>query len=137
MNVLFALLRRTLAVLAFAACAGVTASAQTPPNDDATTAPAAPAVAPAGGHFKDCHGFIRHVSDLNIKVHCIDGDASDQSFLYFPKYTNLRDGKSVQTATLRPQTPIHIIYTQSLGIKKAYKIFVADPNGHGLYGFRS
>jgi hypothetical protein len=138
MNVLFALLRRTLAALALAACAGVTAFAQTPPNDDATTAPAAPGAAiPAGGHFKECHGFIRHVSDLNIKVHCIDGDASDQSFLYFPKYTNLRDGKSIQTTALRPQTPIHILYTQSLGIKKAYKIFIADPNGHGLYGFRS
>lgn len=135
MNVLFALLRRTLAVFALAASVGTTAYAQTLPSDDATTAPAA--VAPAGGHFKDCHGFIRHVSDLNIKVHCIDGNASDQSFLYFPRYTNLRDGKSVQTRELLPETPVHVLYTQWLGIKKAYKIFVADPNGHGLYGFRS
>jgi hypothetical protein len=54
-----------------------------------------------------------------------------------PRYTNLRAGKSVQTKDLRPDTPIHIFYTQSLGVKKAYKIYVADPNGKGLYGFRS
>jgi hypothetical protein len=135
MNALFASIRRTLAVLAIVAATGVAASAQSaPPDNDATTAPGA---APAGGHYKECHGFIRHVSDLNIKVHCIDGDASDQSFLYFPKYANLRDGKSIQTTSLHPDTPVHILYTQSLGIKKAYKIFIADPNGHGVYGFRS
>lgn len=130
MNVSFAPLRRTLAALALLALAAAPAYAQTPPPppaDDATPA----------GHFKECHGFIRHVSDLNIKVHCIDGNASDQSFLYFPRYANLRDGKSMQTTDLRPDTPVHVLYTQSVGIKKAYKIFVADPNGHGLYGFRS
>ena len=92
---------------------------------------------PPGGKFKECHGYVRHVSDLNMKVHCIDGNASDQSFLYLPRYANLRDGKSVQTSSLHPDTPVHIFYTQSLGVKKAYKVFVADPNGHGLYGFRS
>jgi hypothetical protein len=132
MTFLFALLRRTLAasVLVALAVVPVVAQAQTPPPDDNGTLP-------AGGKFKECHGYIRHVSDLNMKVHCIDGNASDQSFLYLPRYTNLRDGKSVQTTSLRPDTPVHIIYTQSVGIKKAYKIYVADPNGHGLYGFRS
>jgi hypothetical protein len=130
MNVPFAPLRRTLAALALFASAVSPAYAQTPPPADAGTPP-------PGSHFKDCHGFVRHVSDLNIKVHCIDGNASDQSFLYFPRYANLRDGKSVQTTDLRPDTPVHIIYTQSVGIKKAYKIYVADPSGHGLYGFRS
>ena len=129
MTVSFAPFRRTLAALALIALAGAPAYAQTPPPS--------PPDAPGGGHFKECHGFVRHVSDLNIKVHCIDGNASDQSFLYSPRYANLRDGKSVQTTDLRPDTPVHILYTQSVGIKKAYKIYVADPSGHGLYGFRS
>jgi hypothetical protein len=129
MTFLFAL-RRTLAACVLVALASPPAWAQTaPPNDNGTL--------PAGGKFKECHGYIRHISDLNMKVHCIDGNASDQSFLYIPKYANAHDGKSIQTKDLRPETPVHIYYTQSLGIKKAYKIYVADPNGVGLYGFRS
>jgi hypothetical protein len=130
MTLLFALLRRLLAAAALATLVAAPALAQAPPPDDNGTLP-------AGGKFKECHGYVRHVSDLNMKVHCIDGNASDQSFLYLPRYSNLRDGKSVQTSNLRPDTPVHILYTQSLGVKKAYKIYVADPNGHGLYGFRS
>ena len=130
MTFLFALFRRTLAAFVLIALAGAPVLAQTPPPDDN-------GMLPAGGKFKECHGYIRHVSDLNMKVHCIDGNASDQSFLYLPRYANLRDGKSVQTTSLHPDTPVHVIYTQSVGIKKAYKIYVADPNGHGLYGFRS
>ena len=130
MTVTFAPFLRTLAVLAALALGAGPALAQTAPPDDNGTIP-------AGGKFKECHGYVRHVSDLNMKVHCIDGNASDQSFLYLPRYANLRDGKSVQTTSLHPDTPVHIFYTQSLGVKKAYKIFVADPNGHGLYGFRS
>ena len=124
MRFLFASLAAVLVAVA------VPAFAQTPPPDDNGTIP-------AGGKFKECHGYVRHVSDLNMKVHCIDGNASDQSFLYIPRYAKLHDGKSVQTADLKPDTPVHIYYTQSLGVKKAYKVFVADPNGHGLYGFRS
>jgi hypothetical protein len=130
MTFLFALLRRTLAAAALATLVAAPALAQTPPPDDN-------GVLPAGGKFKECHGYVRHVSDLNMKVHCIDGNASDQSFITMPRYTNLRAGKSVQTKDLRPDTPIHIFYTQSLGVKKAYKIYVADPNGKGLYGLRS
>jgi hypothetical protein len=130
MTVSFAPLLRTLAAFAVVALTAVPALAQTPPPDDNGTLP-------AGGKFKECHGYIRHVSDLNIKVHCIDGNASDQSFLYMPKFAKASDGKSVQTKNLAPETPVHIYYTQALGIKKAYKIYVADPNGHGLYGFRS
>ena len=126
----FALLRRTLAAAMLVGLTGAPLLAQTPPPDDNGTLP-------PSGKYKECHGYIRHVSDLNMKVHCIDGNPSDQSFLYLPKYANLRSGKSVQTAELLPDTPVHIYYTQSLGIKKAYKIFVADPNGHGIYGFRS
>jgi hypothetical protein len=122
-------LRRTLAAFALALLAAP-AIAQTPPPDDN-------GMLPPGGRFKECHGYVRHVSDLNMRVHCIDGNPSDQSFLYLPRYAKLRSGKSVQTIALRPETPVHIFYTQSLGVKKAYKIYVADPNGHGLYGFRS
>jgi hypothetical protein len=130
MTVPFAPFLRTLAVLAIAVLSATPVLAQTAPPDDNGTIP-------AGGKFKECHGYVRHVSDLNLKVHCIDGNASDQSFLYLPRYANLRDGKSVQTTHLLPDTPVHIFYTQSLGVKKAYKIYVAEPNGHGLYGFRS
>jgi hypothetical protein len=130
MTVPFAPFLRTLAAIVAVALCAVPALAQTPPPDDN-------GMLPPGGKFKECHGYIRHVSDLNMKVHCIDGNASDQSFLYLPKYANLREGKSIQTRDLRPETPVHIFYTQSLGVKKAYKVYVADPNGHGLYGFRS
>jgi hypothetical protein len=123
-------LRRVLAAFALVTLVAAPAFAQTPPPDDNGTLP-------PGGKFKECHGYVRHVSDLNMRVHCIDGNPSDQSFLYLPRYAKLRNGKSVQTVDLLPETPVHIYYTQSLGVKKAYKIFVADPNGHGLYGFRS
>jgi hypothetical protein len=130
----FAPLLRTLAVLTIAVWTPLAASAQpmgaTPPPDDNGTIP-------AGGRFKECHGYVRHVSDLNMKVHCIDGNPSDQSFLYIPRFVHLRDGKSIQTKDLTPETPVHIYYTQSLGIKKAYKVYVADPNGNGVYGFRT
>ena len=130
MPLLFALFSRTLAVAALTALVAAPVLAQTPaPVDDSTV--------PPGSKFKECHGYIRHVSDFNMRVHCIDGDPSDQSFLYFPHYAKLRSGKSIQITDLRPQTPIHILYTQSLGVKKAYKVFVADPSGRGLYGFRS
>jgi hypothetical protein len=91
-----------------------------------------------GGKIRDCHGYVRHVSTENIRVHCIDGVPADLSFLYAPNFaTLLSNGKSVQTKDLKPNTPVHVEFTQSLGIRKAYKIFVANPNGHGLYGFKS
>jgi len=91
-----------------------------------------------GGKIRDCHGYVRHVSTENIRVHCIDGRPADLSFLYAPNFaTLLSNGKSVQTKDLKPGTPVHVEFTQSLGIRKAYKIFVANPNGHGLYGFKS
>jgi hypothetical protein len=134
----FAHVLATLAAGALAVALPLGAAAQAPPPGPGATPPASDnGTLPAGGHFKECHGYIRHVSDVNIKVHCIDGNASDQSFLYLPRYANLRDGKSIQTKDLAPDTPVHIYYTQSLGIKKAYKIYVADPMGNGLYGLRS
>ncbi len=125
---LFASLRRSLpglaalAVLAAAAPAGAVTGGAIPP----------------GGHYRDCHGYVRHVSTTNIRVHCIDGVPADLSFLYAPNYATLmKNGKSVQTKDLEPNTPVHVVFTQSLGVRKASKIFVADPSGHGLYGFKS
>jgi hypothetical protein len=106
----------------------------------ATAAPAwaDDSTAPAGGHYRECHGYVRHVSTTNIRVHCIDGTPADLSFLYAPNFATLfSDGKSVQTKDLQPGTPVHVIFTQSLGVRKAAKIFVADPNGRGMYGFKS
>ena len=91
-----------------------------------------------GGKIRDCHGYVRHVSTENIRVHCIDGVPADLSFLYAPNFATLfADGKSVQTKDLKPGTPVHVEFTQSLGVRKAYKIYVADPKGRGLYGFKS
>ena len=88
-----------------------------------------------GGKIRHCHGYVRHVSTENI---CVDGVPADLSFLYAPNFATLfSSGKSVQTKDLKPNTPVHVEFTQSLGIRKAYKIFVADPRGHGLYGFKS
>lgn len=130
MTVPFAPFLKLLAAVVAVVLVAAPVSAQTPPPDDN-------GMLPAGGKFKECHGYVRHVSTLNIKVHCIDGNASDQSFLYTPKYVKASDGKSIQTKELLPETPVHLYYTQSIGVKKAYKIYIADPNGQGLYGFRS
>jgi hypothetical protein len=129
---LFASLPRSLSVpLALAALAmfAVPAAAQVTQRNDASV---------PGGKIRDCHGYVRHVSTENIRVHCIDGRPADLSFLYAPNFATLfSNGKSVQTKDLKPGTPVHVEFTQSLGIRKAYKIYVANPNGHGLYGFKS
>jgi hypothetical protein len=122
---LFDPLRRSLLALALAGSvlAPLTAGAQG---------------APAGGKWRDCHGYVRHVSDTNIRVHCIDGVPADLSFLYAPNYEALfSNGKSLQAKDLQPGTPVHILFTQSLGVRKAYKIYIVDPHGHGLFGFSS
>jgi hypothetical protein len=92
---------------------------------------------PPGGKYKDCHGYMLHVSAANIRVHCIDGVPKDLSFISWPKSVNLADGTTKQTVSLKPQTPVHVIFTESLGVRHAYKIYVANPKGHGLYGFKS
>lgn len=122
----FDLLRRTLAATTLVALTSVAAAAAPASNDSASD-----------GHFKQCHGYIRHISDVNIKVHCIDGVPSDQSFIYFPRYAHLRDGKSIEVKELHADTPVHVLYTQTLGVKKAYEIFVTDQNGNGLYDVRT
>jgi hypothetical protein len=129
---LFAPFRRSLPVLAaLAAFASTTlaASAAVTERQGASV---------PGGKIRDCHGYVRHVSTENIRVHCVDGVPADLSFLYAPNFATLfSNGKSVQTKDLKPGTPVHVEFTQSLGIRKAYKIFVADPKGHGRFGFKS
>jgi len=124
--------RRTLAALAcLALTSGVlVASAQTQ-QPQTTLAPQREddGSIPAGGKFKQCHGYIRHVSTANMKVHCIDGNPSDQSFLTVPKFAKLTSGKTTETTLLKPDTPVHVYYTQSLGVKKAYRVFVDDTTG--------
>lgn len=102
-----------------------------------TQASAAYANTPPGGKYKDCHGYMLHVSAANIRVHCIDGVPKDLSFISWPKQVNLADGTTKQTVSLKANTPVHVIFTESLGVRHAYKIYVANPNGHGLYGFKS
>jgi len=92
---------------------------------------------PPGGKYKDCHGYMLHVSMNNIRVHCIDGVPADLSFLSWPKFTDLPNGKTVQTNSLKPGTPVHVIFSQSLGLRHAYKVYVANPKGHGLFGFKA
>jgi hypothetical protein len=92
---------------------------------------------PPGGKYHDCHGYVDHVSFQNVRVHCIDGVAKDLSFLSWPKVVDLKNGETMQTSALKPGTPVHVIFSQSLGVRHAYKIYVADPQGHGLYGFKS
>ncbi|HEY0393785.1 MAG TPA: hypothetical protein VGD01_04755 [Candidatus Elarobacter sp.] len=129
---LFDSLRRSLpalAALAVVASSTLVASAAVTERQGASV---------PGGKIRDCHGYVRHVSSENIRVHCIDGVPADLSFLTAPNFATLfSNGKSVQTKDLKPNTPVHVLFTQSLGIRKAYKIYVADPNGHGLYGFKS
>lgn len=138
MHSCFAPFRRTLAALAcFALTSGaLVAAADTPAQTQGPqTTLAAPQTEdngsiPAGGKFKECHGYLRHVSTVNMKVHCIDGNPSDQSFLTVPKFAKLTSGKTIETQLLKPDTPVLVYYTQSLGVKKAYRVFVDDTNGH-------
>jgi len=115
--------------LAFAAVAALVAGS--------FSAPSAANTLPPGGKYKDCHGYMLHVSMQNVRVHCIDGVPADLSFLSWPKFTDLPDGKTVQTNSLKSGTPVHVVFSQSLGIRHAYKIYVANPRGHGLFGFKA
>ena len=92
---------------------------------------------PPGGKYKDCHGYMRHVSLVNARVHCIDGIPADVSFLTWPKFVNLPDGTTMESVKLKPNQPVHVIYSQVIGVRHAYKVYLAKPNGHGLYGFKT
>jgi hypothetical protein len=103
----------------------------------AVTLAAGPGSAPPGGKYHDCHGYVRHVSLENVRVHCIDGVPADISFLSWPKFVNLPNGTTMESKNLKPGTPVHVVFTFSLGLRHAYKVYVANPKGHGLYGFKT
>ncbi len=99
--------------------------------------PASAKTLPPGGHYKQCYGTIDHVSLGNVRVHCTNGRPADLSFLAWPKFTDLPGGKTIQTERLKPGTRVHVIFTQSLGVRHVYKVFVTKPNGRGDFGFKS
>lgn len=88
---------------------------------------------PPGGKYKNCHGYILHVSLENVRVHCTDGIPANLSFLSWPKFVKFPDGTTVQSKDLKPYTRVHVIFTQSLGIRHAYKVFVYGSHGRALY----
>ncbi len=122
-----------LRTLAFAVAGIIAATAALP----ASAQNSGPGNGPPGGKYRDCHGYVRHVSLENVRVHCIDGTPADISFLSWPKFVSLPTGKTMESKDLKPGTPVHVVFTQSLGIRHAYKVYVANPNGHGLYGFKT
>src|SRR5579872_5943058 len=101
------------------------------------TCAAGPGNGPPGGKYRDCHGYVRHVSLENVRVHCIDGTPADVSFLAWPKFVEMPSGKTMESKDLKPGTPVHVIFTQSLGVRHAYKVYLADPKGRGLFGFKT
>ena len=121
-------MRTTLGIITFLFAIGATVPALA-----STTA----GVVPVGGKYKDCHGYVRHVSKANVRVHCVDGTPADMSFLGWPQFVDAPGGKTVAEKDLKPGTPVHVIFTQSLGVRHAYKVYVADPKGRGLYGFKT
>jgi hypothetical protein len=121
-------LRNSLAALALASTALLSYPATTSAKYESV---------PPGGKYKDCHGYVRHISAANIRVHCIDGVPADLSFISYPKYAQTVGGRTIQAKDLKPGTPVHVIFTESLGVRHAYKVYVANPQGHGLYGFKA
>lgn len=91
---------------------------------------------PPGGHWKNCYGWIDHVSLENMRVHCTNGIPADLSFISWPTFVDLPDGKTLQSKDLKPGTRVHVIFTQSLGLRQAYKVFVLGPMGHARYGIK-
>ena len=92
---------------------------------------------PPGGRFHECHGALVHLSAENIRVHCLDGVPKDLSFISYPKYASWTDGRTTQSKLLKPGTRVRVVFTQALGIRQAYKIFVVDPSGEDTTAIRS
>lgn len=113
--------------LALAAGLSLAASAATP---------APYAQKPPGGKYKDCHGYVLESAQDVFRVHCIDGNPVDISFDYFPDSAERADKTMLDRKDLKPQTPVHVKYTQSWGKHRAYEVFVADPDATGTYGFK-
>ena len=98
--------------------------------------PAPYAQMPVGGKYKDCHGYVTAASSARLTVHCIDGTPFDLAFSEFPDTVDEKDGSTMKTADLKEKTPVHILYGQSIGTHKAYRIMLADPDATGPFGFK-
>jgi hypothetical protein len=85
-----------------------------------------PPAVPPGGSYHVCNGLMLHVSSLNIRVHCTDGNPKDLSFISWPKLAHYWDGRSVQSQLLVPGTPVRVVFTQSMGLRHAEEITVYD-----------
>jgi hypothetical protein len=81
---------------------------------------------PPGGKYHTCSGQVVHVSSINIRVHCTDGNPIDLSFLSWPKIAHFSNGRTVQSQLLTPGTPVFVVFTQSLGFRQATDITVYD-----------
>jgi len=79
---------------------------------------------PPGGRYKDCFGTIDHVSLQNVRVHCTNGTPVDESFLSWPKFVSLPDDTTVESKYLHPGTRVHVVFSQSLGLRHAYKVYI-------------
>lgn len=117
--------RLTHAALALAIGAAATAPAFAEPKG----------VPPPGGKYHDCQGYIRHISVANMRVHCENGRPYDISFLSWPKFT-MPDGRTVNQKDLKPGTRVHLVFTQSLGIRHVQKAFVVS-GGRGVNELRN
>jgi hypothetical protein len=92
---------------------------------------------PAGGKYKDCHGYVLEAQEKSLTVHCIDGTPVDLTFeLPITQDVLHADGTITQVKELKKDTPVHVQFTQSFGTHKAYKIYLADPEAKGDYGFK-
>ena len=98
--------------------------------------PAPYAQMPVGGKYKDCHGYVVSVANSSLKVHCIDGTPFDLTFSQFPDTVDEKDGSTMKSADLKEKTAVHVLYGQSFGSHKAYRIMLADPDASGPFGFK-
>ena len=88
---------------------------------------------PAGGKWHYCHGTMDHVSSLNIRVHCMDGNPMDMSFISWPKLAHFSDGRTIQSSKLIPGMPVTVAFTMSLGFRHAYEITVNMPGDQSTF----
>ena len=92
---------------------------------------------PPNGKYRDCHGYVLEAAEKTLRVHCLDGTPADLSFdLPITQDVLHADGTVTQAKDLKKDDPVHVQYGQSLGKLKAYKIYYADPNATGTYGFK-
>jgi hypothetical protein len=104
----------------------------------ATTLATAYQETPPGGKYKECHGYVIEAAEKTLKVHCLDGTPVDLSFdLPITQDVLHADGSITQVKELKKGDAVHVLFGQSLGTRKAYKIYFADPNATGTYGLKT